>query len=235
MKHLLYLVLILVLTFIVGCKKSASPNQRLNKLPVGMHAVKLLDRIDASSYSYLEVSENGNDYWIAAPKIQANIGDTLYYIQSMEMKNFHSQKLNRTFDRILFVQNISKNPSSSQFLISAIHSGVNSEPEENIKIKPVKGGLTIAQVYSEKDKLAGKEITVRGKIIKFNANIMKRNWIHIQDGTSSNDNYDLLVTSTEQAEVGQVILVTGKVEINKDFGAGYRYSVLIANAKIKIE
>jgi poly(3-hydroxyalkanoate) synthetase len=64
---------------------------------------------------------------------------------------------------------------------------------------------------------------------------MGTNWIHIQDGTSSQGNYDLLITSDTEAQLGQVIAAEGKVVTNKDFGSGYAYKVLIENAKIKIE
>ncbi len=234
MKHLVLTILVVCMAGIVACKKSEQPKQTkqsLKELPAGVHAVKVLDRIDASSYSYIEVSENGNSYWIAAPQIKASKGDELYYSQSMEMKNFHSKTLDRTFDKILFVQDISKSPSVSTATSS--HSSVNNEPEESIKVKPAKNGNTVAEIFSDKNNLSGKEVTVRGKVTKYNANIMGRNWIHIQDGTSSAGNYDLLITSNETAAVGETITATGKVATDKDFGAGYKYPVMIENAKIK--
>ena len=61
---------------------------------------------------------------------------------------------------------------------------------------------------------------------------MGRNWVHIQDGTNDKGQYDLLVTSTQNAKIGDVVVFEGKVATNKDFGAGYKYSVMIEEAKI---
>ena len=85
------------------------------------------------------------------------------------------------------------------------------------------------------DKLNGKIIRIRGKVVKYNPEIMGRNWIHIQDGTGSTGNYDLMVTSKDQTSVGQIIIVEGKVATNKDFGAGYTYKVMIEDANVKVE
>ena len=60
--------------------------------------------------------------------------------------------------------------------------------------------------------------------------IMNRNWIHIQDGTA--DNHDLTITSQESIPLGHVVTFEGTVSLNKDFGAGYRYDLIIEDAVI---
>jgi aspartyl/asparaginyl-tRNA synthetase len=62
---------------------------------------------------------------------------------------------------------------------------------------------------------------------------MNRNWVHIQDGTKENDKYDLTVTTLDSTTVGKVVVVEGTVAVNKDFGAGYFYEVIVENAKLK--
>jgi hypothetical protein len=64
---------------------------------------------------------------------------------------------------------------------------------------------------------------------------MNRNWIHLQDGTGSQGNFDLMVTSSDDVKVGQVVVAEGKVAANKDFGSGYSYSVLLEDAKVNPE
>jgi len=54
-------------------------------------------------------------------------------------------------------------------------------------------------------------------------------------GTNYAGNFDLLITSNESAEVGDVIIVEGKLAIDKDFGAGYFYPVVVENAKLKAD
>lgn len=232
MKRLSYILLAFIITLtLTSCSKKQEA-----KVAPGVHAVKVISTIDASNYTYLEVSENGNQYWMAVPQLKVEKGETLYYTKSMEMKNFKSPTLNRTFDSILFVEDITKTPPAASGQapqsLAAAHQGVTTESKENVKIEPVKGGKTIAEIYSQKDKLNGQIVTIKGKVTKYNPSIMDRNWIHIQDGTQAEGNYDLLVTSSDAAQVGQVITVEGKVALNKDFGAGYSYKVMLENAKV---
>jgi hypothetical protein len=108
-----------------------------------------------------------------------------------------------------------------------------STPKADIKIEHLKDGKTVEQIYSEMDKLNGKVIKIKGEVVKYNPEIMNRNWIHIQDGTGFGGAFDLMVTSNDQTQVGQIIVVEGKVTTNKDFGAGYTYKVMLEGAKIK--
>ena len=54
---------------------------------------------------------------------------------------------------------------------------------------------------------------------------MKRNWIHLQDG--SKDDFDLVVTSNAFVPEGTIVTIKAKVVLNKDFGAGYRYDLIL--------
>ncbi|MGA7719590.1 MAG: hypothetical protein WCA84_00305 [Ignavibacteriaceae bacterium] len=229
MKKLLAISIILIFT-LTSCKKDENKIPDSN-LPAGTHAVKVLDFMDVSNYTYLHVSENGNEYWIAAPQMKAEKDETLYYSQGMEMKNFHSDVLNRTFPSVYFVQSISPNLQQGQTL-SSVHQQVNSSQRQQISVEHLTDGKTVSQIYSGKDELSGKIIKICGKVVKYNPGIMSRNWIHIQDGTESNGNFDMLITSKDEAALGQTIIVEGRVVLNKDFGAGYSYSVLVEDAKI---
>jgi hypothetical protein len=104
-------------------------------------------------------------------------------------------------------------------------------------IKKADGGKTIQEIYAAKAKLAGQAVSVRGKVVKYNAMILGKNWLHIQDGSGKADdgNNDLTVTTTTPAAVGDTVLVTGVVSTNRDFGAGYKYSVIIEGAQVSVE
>jgi hypothetical protein len=54
---------------------------------------------------------------------------------------------------------------------------------------------------------------------------MNRNWIHIKDG--SKDDYDLVITSDTYVAEGTVITMKALVTLNKDFGAGYTYDLIL--------
>ena len=91
---------------------------------------------------------------------------------------------------------------------------------------------TVAALYQEKAALAGKLVRVQGKVVKANNGIMGRNFVHVQDGTGGNGTNDLTVTTNQTAKVGDKVTVTGRVVVNKDFGSGYAYPLLVEEASI---
>ncbi len=96
---------------------------------------------------------------------------------------------------------------------------------------------TVADLYAKKDELAGKQVTLRGKVMKFSPMIMGKNWIHVQDGSgeASAGNNDMTVTTSQSANVGDTVLVKGTLVANKDFGAGYSYDVIVEDAEVTVE
>lgn len=91
---------------------------------------------------------------------------------------------------------------------------------------------TVAAVHKDKTALAGKEVSIKGKVVKVNNGIMGRNFVHVQDGTGDQSSNNLIVTSKQTAAVGDSIAVTGKVVLNRDFGAGYMYPLLLEDSSI---
>ena len=102
-------------------------------------------------------------------------------------------------------------------------------------IQKASGGHTVAELFAGKEELADKETAVRGRVVKFNAGIMGRNWIHIQDGSGSQGSNDLTVTTDATATVGDLVVIRGKLKTDQDFGHGYKYAVLIEEAKVDVE
>jgi len=104
-------------------------------------------------------------------------------------------------------------------------------------IVKAEGGKTVAEVFAETGALAGQKVAVRGKVVKTNAGIMNKDWLHVRDGSGEEGKNDLTVTTTSQPlpNVGDTVLITGTVVLDKDFGMGYQYPVLIEDAEVKIE
>ena len=103
-------------------------------------------------------------------------------------------------------------------------------------IEKAEGGRTIAEVFADKDQLAGETIVFRGKVVKANAGIMGKNWLHIRDGSGAEGTNNLTVTTTEVLpNVGDTVLVSGVLELNKDFGMGYQYDLIIEDADVTVE
>jgi len=103
-------------------------------------------------------------------------------------------------------------------------------------IEKAEGGKTIAEVFAEKDQLAGQMVVIRGKVVKTNPRIMGKNWLHVRDGSGAEGSNDLTVTTAGTSPtVGDTVVVTGPVVLNKDFGMGYTYDVLIEDAEVTVE
>ena len=75
-------------------------------------------------------------------------------------------------------------------------------------------------------------VRLKGEVSKYNPHIMNINWIHIKDGTSFNGKSDVTATSTTEVKLGDTISIEGKVTLDKNFGSGYIYPILIENANI---
>ncbi|MBZ0199606.1 MAG: GW dipeptide domain-containing protein [Ignavibacteriaceae bacterium] len=232
-----FLLLAAAITF-TACqsKKEETPemNQSQNQTAVKEgHQVKVLEATNASNYTYFRVEENGKEYWIAAPQMDAAVGMTLYYTGGMEMPNFESKALNKTFDKILFIDKVSTTPNEG--VMESPHARGLTLEKTDVKIEPVSGGITIAELYAKKDQLEGKTVRVRGKVTKFNPEIMDKNWVHLQDGTGdkTNNNFDIMATTKGQAATGEVVVIEGTLRLKQDFGAGYYYDVMIEDAKVK--
>ena len=104
-------------------------------------------------------------------------------------------------------------------------------------IAKAEGGKTVLEVFTEKSALANQKVVVRGKVVKTNAGIMGKDWVHVRDGSGDEGSNDLTVTMTAQPlpNVGDTVLVTGTVVLDKDFGMGYQYPVLVEDATVTIE
>jgi hypothetical protein len=199
----------------------------------------VLETMDASNYTYVRVSAASGDVWAASSHFDVKVGDRVVVPLEMPMQNFHSQSLNRDFPLIYFASFIRREGepvparASGQTPMSS-HGAPVPKAEVTEPIAPPAGGSRIADVWANRKTLAGKSVTVRGKVVKFNGGIMDRNWIHIQDGSGKVEDKtnDLTITTSDTAKVGDVITVTGTVAIDKDFTAGYAYPVIIENAKI---
>lgn len=91
---------------------------------------------------------------------------------------------------------------------------------------------TVAALNQNKATLSGQKITAQGKVVKVNNGIMGRNFVHIQDGTGDASSNNLIVTSKQTASVGEQVVISGVVVLNRDFGSGYSYPLLIEEASI---
>lgn len=230
MRFKLMIISILTIFVLMACSKKEEQKPQTAANP-NVHQVVVEEAIQVSGYTYIHAKEGEKDYWMAVTTMDTKPGETLYYEHAMEMKNFESKELKRKFDSLFFVDNISKiPPADAGSSIKATPQKPNIE-KQNITVDKAAGGVTISQLYSGINSYVNQVVTIKGKVVKVNNGIMNKNWVHIQDGTSSGADYDLTVTTNETLNVGQVVTLKGTVSANKDFGYGYSYKVLLEDAK----
>jgi len=203
-----------------------------------LHTAQVQEVIQASSYTYLNVKEGDNTYWMAISKTEVKPGQTVSYAGGLPMKNFESKELQRTFETIYFVDRLIGDGAAAetaQQSMSASHSTKPVIEKADISIEPAAGGITIAELFGNRSSYGDKTVLVKGKVTKVNRAIMDRNWVHIQDGTGDAENYDLTITTSDEVNIGDVVTFEGKITLKKDFGAGYSYEVIMEEAKKKTE
>jgi ribosomal protein S17 len=225
--------------------KSASPHQNVAGAQPNADGWtgSVIETMDAGSYTYVRVDTGKEKIWAAAPQFQVKVGDKVSVPQGIPMENFESKTLKRTFDVVYFVGAIQTAGSahSAQAPLDP-HAGfrnpVTSLPPANMDfsgIKKAQGGFTVADVFSRKAELSKQQVSVRGKVVKSNLQVMNKNWLHVQDGTGAAGANDLTVTTADTAKVGDTVLVTGTLGLMRDFGYGYKYEVLLENSKVTVE
>ena len=237
MKKIIGLIILLVVFMACDSNKKEQIVSQSNT-----HKIVVLEVIQVKGYTYLRAEELGEEIWVAAPSFQAEIGNTYYFMKGLKMPNFESKELNRTFETIYFLDEISTDPNLATIikpLISTLDSnqtnviqpmGKPLPKKEDVKIEKFKGITTISNVYKNLKNLEGKIIKVKGKVTKFNAAIMNKNWLHIQDGTDFNGEFDLTVTTINEFNVGDIVILEGRVALDKDFGYGYSYKLILEDA-----
>ncbi len=198
---------------------------------------KVTDVLNASVYTYAEVDTGEMKVWAAGPVSPIKKGDTISFSTRMPMKNFHSETMKRDFSVIYFVDNFETSKTTTAGMASEAvspHSQImQKQAVKQVKgLTKVKGGNTIAEIYADKKGFKGKTVKVRGKVIKFNSNILGKNWLHIMDSSTQDD---LTVTTSSSVAIDDVVVVEGVIELEKDFGYGYVYPVIMEDAKLTKE
>ena len=183
------------------------------------HSAKIIEALNSGGYTYIKVQEGKESYWIAMTQRTVTKGETIEYGEQGWMQDFHSKTLNRTFDKILFASDASAASVQQQAPVKPDVMG--SQYKKN-------GTITIAELFANRDRYNGKKVRIRGQVTKTSAQIMKKNWVHLQDGSSFKGQDDLVFTSNAQMpKRGSVTVAEGIVVIDKDFGYGYFYPVIV--------
>ncbi len=204
---------------------------------------EVLESMDVDMYTYIRLKTKDGETWAAVGKTQIKKGATVTIQNAMTMRNFESKSLKKTFPSIVFgslggaAAGAGASGGSGMPMDAAHANAGNSAQTPLVKVAKATGAnaYTVGDVAGKAATLKDKPVQVRGQIVKYSEGIMGKNWVHLRDGTgdAAKGSNDLLVTTKDQAKVGEVVLINGTLRTDKDFGAGYSYKVLVEDATIK--
>ncbi|MBE0597399.1 MAG: hypothetical protein IH614_09025 [Desulfuromonadales bacterium] len=248
-KHLVIILAgLLTLSLAAGCKEK-TPQTAAPATPAPAAAQtktgNVVETMNAGGYTYLQVDTGTEKIWAAAPEFAVQVGDPVVVPEGMLMTNHESKSLERTFEEIYFVDAVlvggaqAAGAATGEAKMPQGHppiGGATAAAEIDFSgLKKAENGQTVGEIFTNKEQLAGQDVVLRGKVVKFSPEIMGKNWLHVQDGTGSAEGNDLTVTTSGVAKVGDVVLVTGKLVADKDFGYGYKYALIVEDAQVVVE
>jgi hypothetical protein len=201
---------------------------------------EVLEIQDVDSYTYLRLKTKDGETWAAVNRTPVQKGAQVTIENPMVMNDFESKTLNRKFDKIVFgiLAGTGVPASGNGGDLTALHAGV-SKPADvgDVKVAKATGpnARTVAEIVAQSAELKDKTIVVRGKVVKFTPEVLGKNWLHLRDGSGSaaGNTNDVLVTTRDEAKIGDVVLVKGVVHTDRDLGSGYSYKVLIEEATLQ--
>jgi hypothetical protein len=194
---------------------------------------KVLEVKNTDSYTYLLLKVDSKDTWVAVGLSTVKVGSTVTVENPMEMKNFESKALKKTFPSILFGNLAAGDGDATKPHGAAIAevAGVDA------KVTKTSGpnAQTVADVVGKASSLNNKSVEVHAKVVKVNFGIMGKNWVHLRDGSGKADDgsNDILVTTQAEPALGSTVTAVGTVRTNKDFGSGYAYKVMLEDVRFK--
>jgi hypothetical protein len=201
------------------------------------HQVMVNEVLNTDRYTYIHVEEKEEQYWVAVSKQEVTEGETYFFKGGLLKKQFFSQEFNRVFETLYLVSKFWKAPSGSEAALDKAFAQMNAavaptdlevQPGD---IEPAEGAVSIADLIAQKEQYSNQQIKVTGKCVKVNPMIMNRNWIHLEDG--SGEGLDLTITTTENIPLGAIVTLEGTIALNKDFGAGYQYDIIMEGAVLR--
>jgi hypothetical protein len=204
------------------------------------HSIVVTEVLPTSKYVYLNVTEGDETYWIAARSMDVKVGEAYYYKGGLLKTNFESKEYNRVFDKVILVSSLvaAANHGNEEAKMGSLTDNsktpLNTSKQDiemhTEKVVHRQGSMKISELVKNPKKYEGQTIQIDGVCTKINAGIMDRNWIHIKDG--SKDDFDLVITSDAFIPEGALFTIKAVVVLNKDFGAGYKYDLILENGTL---
>jgi len=206
--------------------------------PGGQPGGRVLEAFDSGGYTYLRLQTPDGEMWAAAPVTAVAVGDDVTLAGAMVMQGFRAASLDRTFDEIWFASAIlGGGAAAGTGHGHTPKAAADEDAAGDLDLAPPAGGLSIAALHAGRADYAGQRVKLRGRVVKSLTGIMGRNWLHLQDGSGdvATGDHDITVTSEGTAPQGATVRIEGTVAVDKDFGSGYFYTVIVEDATVTVE
>jgi hypothetical protein len=211
--------------------------------------------IDVAEYTYLRLSTTQGEVWAAVSKAPVAVGSDVAVENPTRMENFESATLKRTFPVIYFgaLQSAGAAADDDRALppghpsidgeAGPVHAHGGPAPAEtadltDVKVSRAAGGnaRTVGELFAEGVKLEGKLLRVRGQVVKVTPGVLGKTYLRLRDGSGARpEERELVVTTQVDARVGDVTTFEGTLRSQVDVGIGYKYPVLLDDAKLVAE
>jgi hypothetical protein len=201
-----------------------------------LHKITIIEAVPTSKYLYLRVNEDDREYWMATSPTEVTTGDVYYYNEALIRSAFESKEMQRVFDTIYLVTRIVPEAQAEKLRpkksVAPPPSEASASGDSNFHggMQKLTTPVRISEIFADPASFEGRQVEISGTCTKVNEGILNRNWIHIKDGSA--DDKDLVVTSSSSVKEGDPVKIRAVVRLDKDFGAGYSYEILLEDGVV---
>lgn len=215
---------------------------------------RVREAFDVAGYTYLRLTgEGGADVWAAVSRAKVAVGSDITIADAAPMTNFRSESLQRTFPLIHFgnLSGGAQDPAGARLppghpelgpghgagtlaaqpsTISSPHAGSSAAASAEVKVPKASGSnaRTIAELEANRATLGGKQVRVQGRVVKATP-VQGVTYYRVRDGSAAAA--ELVVSSTAERSVGDVVTFEGQLGVDVDIGIGVKYPVMLQNAR----
>lgn len=212
--------------------------------------------IDVAQYTYLRLDTAQGEVWAAVSKAPVKVDSRVSVESPTRMEHFESVTLKRTFDVIYFGNLASGTASLQGGQLPAGHPSIDGSPTvpaahgslasptspasdvPDVKVARASGNnaYDVGELFAESAKLEGKLLRVRGQVVKVTPGVLGKTYLRLRDGSSARpEARELVVTTQAEVQIGAVATFEGTLLTQVDIGIGFRYPVLLSDAKVVAE
>jgi hypothetical protein len=206
--------------------------------------------IDVAQYTYLRLDTKEGEVWAAVSKTPVSVGSEVTVENATRMQHFESATLARTFD-VIYFGNLPTGAALEPSRLPPGHPAINGAaplpatppipatqattgvPDVEVPRASGSNAHTIGELFANSPKLEAKLVRVRGQVVKITPGVLGKTYLRLRDGSSARpEERELVVTSQAEPQLGAVATFEGTLGIQVDVGIGFRYPLLLADAKL---